>query len=55
MSTAAPLRAPHPVADGRSLVVRDCTSSGLPGWLRVSARSEPDRARLLAALAEETA
>lgn len=37
----------------RGLVVRDCTSFGLPGWLRVAVRPASDRARLLSALATE--
>jgi histidinol-phosphate/aromatic aminotransferase/cobyric acid decarboxylase-like protein len=36
----------------RGVLVRDCTSFGLPGMVRVAARPEPDRARLLAALRE---
>jgi histidinol-phosphate/aromatic aminotransferase/cobyric acid decarboxylase-like protein len=37
----------------RGLLVRDCASFGMPGWLRVAARPPADRERLLAALAEE--
>lgn len=35
------------------LVVRDCASFGLPGWLRVAARPAAERDRLLSALATE--
>ncbi|HET9551539.1 MAG TPA: aminotransferase class I/II-fold pyridoxal phosphate-dependent enzyme, partial [Anaeromyxobacteraceae bacterium] len=35
------------------LLVRDCASFGLPGWLRVAARPAAERERLLAALAKE--
>ncbi len=35
------------------VLVRDCTSFGLRGWLRVAARPAADRARLLAALEQE--
>lgn len=38
----------------RGLMVRDCTSFGLPGHIRLAARPAPDRARLVAALREET-
>jgi histidinol-phosphate/aromatic aminotransferase/cobyric acid decarboxylase-like protein len=36
----------------KGVLVRDCASFGLPAFVRVAARPEPDRARLLAALAE---
>lgn len=36
----------------RGVLVRDCASFGLPRMVRVAARPEPDRARLLAALRE---
>jgi histidinol-phosphate/aromatic aminotransferase/cobyric acid decarboxylase-like protein len=39
----------------RGLLIRDCTSFGLPGHIRLAARPAPDRARLVAALREETA
>jgi len=35
------------------ILVRDCASFGLPGHVRLAARSATDRARLLAALQEE--
>jgi histidinol-phosphate/aromatic aminotransferase/cobyric acid decarboxylase-like protein len=38
---------------GHGLLVRDCASFGLPGWLRVAARPAAERDRLLAALATE--
>jgi histidinol-phosphate/aromatic aminotransferase/cobyric acid decarboxylase-like protein len=38
---------------GRHVVVRDCASFGMPGFLRVAARPKADRERLLAALREE--
>jgi histidinol-phosphate/aromatic aminotransferase/cobyric acid decarboxylase-like protein len=34
------------------IMVRDCTSFGLPGYIRVAARPVPDRRRLVAALRE---
>lgn len=37
----------------RGLLVRDCTSFGLPGHIRLAARPAPDRERLVAALREE--
>ena len=37
----------------RGILVRDCASFGLDGHLRVAVRPAPERARLLAALAEE--
>lgn len=37
----------------RGVLVRDCASFGLPSHLRVAARPDPDRARLLAALSQE--
>jgi histidinol-phosphate aminotransferase len=37
----------------RHVVVRDCASFGMPGFLRVAARPKADRERLLAALREE--
>ena len=40
------------IAESRVLV-RDCASFGLPGWIRLAARPRPDRDRLEAALAEE--
>jgi histidinol-phosphate/aromatic aminotransferase/cobyric acid decarboxylase-like protein len=36
------------------ILVRDCASFGLPGFLRLGARPEADRARLLAALRAES-
>jgi histidinol-phosphate/aromatic aminotransferase/cobyric acid decarboxylase-like protein len=36
------------------ILVRDCASFGLPGFLRLAARPAPDRARLLAALRAES-
>ena len=39
----------------RGLLIRDCTSFGLPGHIRLAARPEHDRARLVAALREEIA
>ncbi len=44
---AAPLRA---ALLRRGILVRDCASFGLPGYLRLAARSRPDCRRLLAAL-----
>jgi histidinol-phosphate aminotransferase len=32
------------------ILVRDCSSFGLPGYMRIAARSAPDRVRLLSAL-----
>ena len=32
------------------LLVRDCTSFGLPGWIRIAARTPPENDVLLAAL-----
>jgi histidinol-phosphate/aromatic aminotransferase/cobyric acid decarboxylase-like protein len=37
----------------RGLLVRDCTSFGLSGYIRLGARPEPDRRRLVAALRED--
>ena len=37
------------------ILVRDCASFGLPAYIRLAARPAADRARLLAALAEEHA
>jgi len=37
----------------RGVLVRDCTSFGLPGYIRLAARPAPDRARLVAALRAE--
>ncbi len=51
-----------PVPDGaalrarlllRSLVVRDCASFGMPGFIRLAARPRADRDKLLAALGKE--
>ena len=39
----------------KAILVRDCASFGMPGYVRVSARSRPDRERLLQALREELA
>lgn len=59
-SVAPYLAFPAPGATGlrarllaRGLVVRDCASFGLDGWLRVAARPAPERDRLLSALAVE--
>ncbi len=35
------------------ILVRDCASFGLPDFVRVAARPDPERARLLAALEKE--
>lgn len=48
---AQPLR--RRLLAGHQILVRDCTSFGLPGHIRIGARPAPDRARLRAALAEE--
>jgi histidinol-phosphate aminotransferase len=37
----------------KGVLVRDCASFGMPGFVRVAARSRPDRERLLHALREE--
>ncbi|MET0595800.1 MAG: histidinol-phosphate transaminase, partial [Polyangiaceae bacterium] len=37
----------------QGILVRDCTSFGMPGFVRVAARPKADRERLLAALSEE--
>lgn len=37
----------------RGLLIRDCTSFGLPGHIRIAARPAPDRERLVAVLREE--
>jgi histidinol-phosphate aminotransferase len=37
----------------KGILVRDCTSFGMPGFVRVAARPKADREKLLAALAEE--
>lgn len=37
----------------KGILVRDCTSFGMPGFVRVAARPKADRERLIAALAEE--
>ena len=37
------------------VVVRDCTSFGLPGFMRLGAKPAAARARLIAALREELA
>ena len=39
----------------KGILIRDCTSFGMPGYVRVSARARPDRERLLQALREELA
>lgn len=38
----------------QQIVVRDCASFGLPGFMRLGARPAPDRARLIAALRAES-
>jgi histidinol-phosphate/aromatic aminotransferase/cobyric acid decarboxylase-like protein len=35
------------------ILTRDCTSFGLPGWLRLAARPEPEQERLIEALRRE--
>jgi histidinol-phosphate/aromatic aminotransferase/cobyric acid decarboxylase-like protein len=40
---------------GRGILIRDCTSFGMPGFVRVAARPKPDRERLIQALREELA
>jgi histidinol-phosphate aminotransferase len=37
----------------KGILVRDCTSFGMPGFVRVAARPKADRERLFSALAEE--
>ena len=37
----------------RGMLVRDCTSFGMPGYVRVAARPRPDREHLMQALREE--
>jgi histidinol-phosphate aminotransferase len=39
----------------KGILIRDCTSFGMPGFVRVAARARPDRERLLQGLREELA
>jgi histidinol-phosphate/aromatic aminotransferase/cobyric acid decarboxylase-like protein len=39
----------------KGILIRDCTSFGMPGYVRVGARARPDRERLMQALREELA
>jgi len=45
---AAALR--HRMLTGHRVLVRDCTSFGLPGFVRLAARPAAERARLITAL-----
>jgi histidinol-phosphate/aromatic aminotransferase/cobyric acid decarboxylase-like protein len=51
VSGARPLRTR--LLEHHGVLVRDCASFGLPGWIRLAARPEKDRDRLEAALREE--
>jgi histidinol-phosphate/aromatic aminotransferase/cobyric acid decarboxylase-like protein len=37
----------------KGILIRDCTSFGMPGFVRVAARPKADRERLVQALREE--
>lgn len=49
--SSQPLR--HRLLAHHRILVRDCSSFGLPGYIRVAARPEPDSERLAAALRQE--